>query len=296
MNHSTIRIGSRDSQLAIQQAQIVMELIHQAKPDLRLELVTMKTTGDRILDRRLDQIGGKGLFVKELDQALREGCIDLSVHSLKDMPMEVPDDLPLMAFTEREDPRDVMIFRKGMDEERLQRGGIIGSSSQRRILQLQKLYPQCEFKSIRGNVQTRLRKLEDENYGATVLALAGIRRLGMEQVIGRYFNTQEILPAAGQGIIAVQGRRGEWVDLMKQINSNTSQVAAFCERSFVYALNGGCSSPIAAYAEINGEEVVLNGMFANSEKEIIRKGRIKGHVNEAEELGYRLARQLKGQN
>ena len=202
MNRSIIRIGSRDSQLAIKQAQIVMDLIHRAQPDLQLELVTMKTTGDRILDRRLDQIGGKGLFVKELDQALREGRIDLSVHSLKDMPMEIPEDLPLMAFTEREDPRDVLICHEEIKEETLQKGGIIGSSSQRRILQLQKLYPNCEFRSIRGNVQTRLRKLKEEGYSATVLALAGIRRLGLEQIIRRYFTVEEILPAAGQGIIA----------------------------------------------------------------------------------------------
>ncbi len=295
MNHSTIRIGSRDSQLAMKQAQIVMEKIRQARPDLHLELVTMKTTGDRILDRRLDQIGGKGLFVKELDQALRDDRIDLSVHSLKDMPMEVPEDLPLMAFTEREDPRDVMIFRNGMNEERLQKGSIIGSSSQRRIMQLQQLYPECEYKSIRGNVQTRLRKLKEEDYCATVLALAGIRRLGMEKIIDRYFSTEEILPAAGQGIIAVQGRKGEFAELMDQINCKTSQIAACCERSFVSELNGGCSSPIAAYAEIKGEELVLSGMFASSEKGILRKGRIEGHVSEAEEMGYRLARQLKGQ-
>jgi len=294
MNRSIIRIGSRDSQLAIKQAQIVMDLIHRAQPDLQLELVTMKTTGDRILDRRLDQIGGKGLFVKELDQALREGRIDLSVHSLKDMPMEIPEDLPLMAFTEREDPRDVLICHEEIKEETLQEGGIIGSSSQRRILQLQKLYPNCEFRSIRGNVQTRLRKLKEEGYSATVLALAGIRRLGLEQIIRRYFTVEEILPAAGQGIIAVQGRRGEFAKLMEQINCQASQIAACCERSFVQALNGGCSSPIAAYAEIKGEELVLNGMFASSETEIVKKGRIKGHVNEAQELGLRLARQLKG--
>ena len=296
MKQTTIRIGSRDSQLAIKQAHIVMERIRQVKPELTLELITMKTTGDRILDRRLDQIGGKGLFVKELDQALREGRIDLSVHSLKDMPMDVPEDLPLCAFMEREDPRDILICRDGVTSESLLDGGVIGSSSQRRIMQLRTLYPNCEFKSIRGNVQTRLRKLQEENFSATVLALAGIRRLEMEDVIDRYFTTEEILPAAGQGIIAVQGRKGEWTELMQLISSRKAEIAALCERSFVRALDGGCSSPIAAYAEITGEEIVLSGMYASIEENVIRKGSIKGHVNEAEKLGVELAYQLKGQS
>ena len=294
MNQSLIRIGSRDSQLAIKQAQIVMDLIHQVQPEARLQLVTMKTTGDRILDRRLDQIGGKGLFVKELDQALRERRIDLSVHSLKDMPMEVPEELPLVAFTRREDPRDILIFRNGIGEEQLQKGGVIGSSSQRRILQLKQLYPRCKFQSIRGNVQTRLRKLAEEEYSATALALAGVRRLDMEAIVGRYFSTGEIIPAAGQGIIAVQGRRGELIDLMQQINCGESELAARCERSFVRALNGGCSAPIAAYAEIKGKQLVLNGMYASVEDDFIWKGCAKGSVNEAEEIGIRLAHQLKG--
>ena len=294
MKQTTIRIGSRDSQLAVKQAHIVMERIRQVQPELQLELVTMKTTGDRILDRRLDQIGGKGLFVKELDQALREGRIDLSVHSLKDMPMDVPEDLPLCGFLEREDPRDVLICREGVCSESLLGGGIIGSSSQRRIMQLKQLYPKCEFKSIRGNVQTRLRKLQEEDFSATVLALAGIRRLNMEEVIARQFTVEEILPAAGQGIIAVQGRKGEWTELMQQISCRNAMVAALGERSFVRALGGGCSSPIAAYAEIKGEEMVLSGMYASLEENLMNKGSIKGHVNEAEKLGITLAQRLKG--
>ena len=294
MNQTTIRIGSRDSQLAIRQAHIVMDRIRQVKPELTLDLITMKTTGDRILDRRLDQIGGKGLFVKELDQALREGRIDLSVHSLKDMPMDVPEDLPLCGFMEREDPRDVLICRDGISPENLLEGGIIGSSSQRRIMQLRRLYPNCEFKSIRGNVQTRLRKLQEESFSATVLALAGIRRLGMEELIDRHYTIEEVLPAAGQGIITVQGRKGEWTELMRQISSREAEIAALCERSFVRALDGGCSSPIAAYAEIKGEEIVLKGMYASLEENLINKGSIKGHVTEAEKLGITLAHRLKG--
>ena len=156
----------------------------------------MKTTGDRILDRSLEQIGGKGLFVKELDQALRKGRVDLSVHSLKDMPMDIPEDLPILAYSKREDPRDVLIFRQGQAESIS--GGMIGTSSKRRRLQLERLYPDCHFQGIRGNVQTRLRKLEEEGFCATVLAAAGLKRLGMDSCIGRYFSCEEMIPAAGQ--------------------------------------------------------------------------------------------------
>ena len=294
MTEKHIRIGSRDSELAVKQARIVMDLIRKADPNVELELITMKTTGDRILDRRLDQIGGKGLFVKELDQALRDHRIDLSVHSLKDLPMDLPGDLPLLAFTKREDPRDVLIYGEGMNEESLKKGGVIGSSSQRRIVQLEKLYPACEFRSIRGNVQTRLRKLQLDGFDATVLALAGVRRLEMEAVAGRYFSTEEVLPAAGQGIIAVQGRKGEFEELMQQINCESPQIAATCERSFVSSLNGGCSSPIAAYAELMGQRLVLTGLYVDLEKGIYKKESIEGCVEEAQVLGQRLALQMKG--
>ena len=199
-----VKIGSRESKLAVWQAEYVAHLIEQAHPDIEVEIITMKTTGDKILDRNLDQIGGKGLFVKELDIALMEGRTDLSVHSLKDMPMDIPEEIPILAYSKREDPRDAILFRKGVEEIR-----IIGSSSRRRQVQLEKLYPGCVFVDMRGNVQTRLQKLETGMCDATVLAMAGLKRLGMESVVGKVFDTDEIIPAAGQGILAVQGRKGE---------------------------------------------------------------------------------------
>ena len=159
---TVIRIGSRESRLAVTQTEIIKGQIEAHFPHIRVEIVTMKTTGDRILDRSLEQIGGKGLFVKELDQALRKGRVDLSVHSLKDMPMDIPEDLPILAYSKREDPRDVLIFRQGQTESIS--GGMIGTSSKRRRLQLERLYPDCHFQGIRGNVQTRLRKLEEEGF------------------------------------------------------------------------------------------------------------------------------------
>ena len=201
-----IRVGSRESKLAVAQSLLVMEAIRQAHPEVDLELITMKTTGDRILDRTLDQVGGKGLFVKELDRALLDGRVDITVHSMKDLPMELDPRLPLAAVSRREDPRDVLVLPAGAAE--WDRKKPIGCASARRKLQLQRLYPGCQVLPVRGNVLTRLEKLDRGEYGALVLASAGLRRLGLEHRISRYFSTDELLPAAGQGVLAVQCRAG----------------------------------------------------------------------------------------
>ena len=178
-----ICVGSRESRLAVIQSRIVMEYIQRNNPGMQVDLLTMKTTGDKILDRTLDQVGGKGLFVKELDKALLEGRSDLSVHSLKDMPMELPQELPILAFSKREDPRDVLVLPEG--REKMDESLPIGCSSRRRVLQLQELFPDRRFEPVRGNLQTRLRKLEEGKYGALILAAAGLKRLGLEQRIHR---------------------------------------------------------------------------------------------------------------
>lgn len=180
-----ITIGSRESKLAVLQSEMVRDYIKNHDPELEVEILTMKTTGDKILDRTLDKVGGKGLFVKELDHALLDGRTELSVHSLKDMPMEVPAELPLLAFSKREDPRDVLVLPKGVTE--LDRSKPLGCSSLRRTLQLRELYPDMEIKSIRGNLQTRLRKLDEGQYSGLILAAAGLKRLGLEERISRYF-------------------------------------------------------------------------------------------------------------
>ena len=257
--HSVIRIGSRESLLAVRQAEIIRDQIRQADPQIRVEIITMKTTGDRILDKSLAQIGGKGLFVKELDRALMEGRIDLAVHSLKDMPMEENEELPILAYGKREDPRDVLVYRPGL--ESLPEHPVIGTSSRRRALQMESLYPGCTFRGIRGNVQTRMRKLETEGYDGTLLAAAGLRRLGMEHVAGRYFSVDEMIPAAGQGILAVQGRRGERYDWMDEIDDPASRAAALAERQFIRILGGGCTSPSAAHAQVSGNELKLTGLY-----------------------------------
>ena len=286
-----LRIGSRESRLAVIQSQMVMELIAAAEPAAELELVTMKTTGDKILDKTLDKIGGKGLFVRELDQALRDGRADFTVHSLKDMPMEVPEDLPLAAFSSREDPRDVLVLPEGVTE--LDVSKPIGCSSRRRQLQLKLLFPDMDIQPVRGNVQTRLAKLEAGQFSALVLAAAGLKRLGLEGRISRYFMIDEILPAAGQGILVVQTRKGMDTQCLRLVQDEKTACCAKAERAFVRALDGGCSSPVAAHAVVEEEKLTLTGFYVSADERIQRKGSITGGVAEAETLGSTLARILK---
>ena len=284
-------IGSRESRLAVIQSEIVKKYIEEQNPDIQVEILTMKTTGDIILDRTLDKIGGKGLFVKELDKALLEKRSDISVHSLKDMPMEVSEKLPLAAYSRREDPRDVLVLPKG--REIMDKTKPIGCSSLRRILQLKELFPDMAFKSVRGNVITRLRKLDDGEYGALVLAAAGLKRLGLEERISRYFTVSEIIPAAGQGILAVQGRAGEDFSYLADFQDQEAAWAATAERAFVRYLDGGCSSPVAAHGQVQGEELNLLGLYYDEETGKYKRGSKKGSVSMAEELGISLARELR---
>jgi len=287
-----IRIGSRESKLAVVQSEMVMDLIRQAHPEIELELITMKTTGDIILDRTLDKVGGKGLFVKELDQALRDGRIDIAVHSLKDMPMEAPEDLPLLAFSKREDPRDALVlpYEANIDPEKP-----IGSSSARRNLQLRRLYYDKTTASVRGNVLTRLSKLDRGDYSALVLASAGLKRLGLEDRISKIFEPGEMIPAAGQGIMVVQGRAGENYDYLDCVNDKNAEAEALTERAFVRALDGGCSSPIAAFAQVDEDEIRLIGLYYMEAEDDYITGEISGLRADGEALGKKLALQLKAE-
>lgn len=285
-----IKIGSRESKLAVIQSEMVIDAIKEYDSSLDVKLVTMKTTGDIILDKTLDKIGGKGLFVKELDKALMEERVDLTVHSLKDMPMDVSEELPLLCFSKGEDPRDVLILPEGACE--LDKTKPIGCSSQRRILQLKRIYPNMEFKSIRGNVQTRLKKLDEGEYSAIVLAYAGIKRLGLEHRVSRVFTVDEVIPAACQGILAVQGRKGYEVEFLKNFNHEPSEIRAKAERAFVRALDGGCSSPIAAYAVIDKDEITITGYYVSENgKEYTEK--ITGNKKYGASLGHELAVRVK---
>ncbi len=302
MEPGKIRIGSRESKLAMIQSELIMERIRQAHPEIELELITMKTTGDMILDRSLDKVGGKGLFVKELDQALRGGRIDIAVHSLKDVPMDTPEDLPLLAFSEREDPRDVLVLPKGAAAGRdsiagvmLDPGRPIGSSSARRNLQLRRLTGGIPTAGVRGNVLTRLSKLDRGDYSALVLAYAGLKRLGLEDRISKAFEPFDMIPAAGQGIMAVQGRAGGNYDFLDSVNDRDSETEALTERAFVRTLDGGCSSPIAAFAQVKGSEVHLIGLYYIECEDDYITGEISGSRKDGEALGVKLALQLKAQ-
>ena len=255
MPNQIIRVGSRESVLAVAQTELVMETIRKNHPEVELELVTMKTTGDKILDKSLDKIGGKGLFVKELDKALMEGRIDISVHSLKDMPMETPDELPILAYSKRGNPFDCLVLPEGVDS--WDHTTPAGCSGHRRRVQLQKLFGDVPIKGIRGNIHTRLNKLDSGEYGALVLACSGLARVGLSSRIHHVFTLEEMIPSAGQGILAVQGRKGEDYSWLMETDDPISRIQATAERAFVRTLDGGCSSPIAAYAQVSGQEVLL---------------------------------------
>lgn len=285
-----IIVGSRESQLAVVQSMTVVDFLKSKHAGMDVELLTMKTTGDRILDRTLDKVGGKGLFVKELDIALREHRADVTVHSLKDMPMEVPKDLPILCCSRREDPRDALVLRAGAE---MKPNLIIGSSSLRRAIQLKALFPDCEIRPVRGNLQTRLRKLDEGRFDALVLAVAGLKRMGLENRISRYFGVDEIIPAAGQGIMAVQGRADFDRALLDGYADADAWCAATAERAFVRQLDGGCTSPVCAHAALDGESVYLTGLYWEESDGSWRKGSIEGLRGEAEKLGITLAQTLR---
>lgn len=283
-------VGSRESRLAVIQSELAIQAIRACQPELEVELLTMKTTGDKILDRTLDQVGGKGLFVKELDTALLEGRVDLTVHSSKDLPMETDPRLPLVAFSRRADPRDALVLPAGVTE--LDPAKPIGCSSLRRQLQLKALFPQMKTAPVRGNVLTRLEKLDRGEYAALVLAAAGLERLGLAGRVSRYFSVEEMLPAAGQGILAVQARADFDPACLREFNDPDSRDCLLAERAFVRALDGGCSSPVAAYATVDGEALTLTGLYVDSHGEACRQT-ISGPRGQGERLGAALAQDMR---
>ncbi|WP_288743625.1 hydroxymethylbilane synthase [uncultured Clostridium sp.] len=287
-----IRVGSRDSALAVVQSKMAIAAMQNVCPETGFELITMKTTGDKVLDRPLDAVGGRGLFVKELDQALYEGRCELTVHSLKDMPLCPPEELPVLALLEREDCRDVLVLREGLSE--LPAHPVIGTSSRRRVLQGQRLFPDAEFKGIRGNLNTRLRKLDSGEYDALILAAAGLIRLGFADRISRYFSVEEMIPSAGQGILAIQGRRDREIPFVKMVHSEESAILTRAEQGFVATLGGGCSSPTAASAVLENGKIKLRGLYYKEETGEVRIGSIEGDAEKAAELGRKLAEQLSG--
>lgn len=287
----TIRVGSRESRLATVQARLVMDAIQAVDPDIRLELVTMKTTGDKILDRPLESVGGKGLFTRELDDALANGRVDICVHSYKDLPVPGHPELPVLAAFRREDPRDVLVLPAGRSEPEPDPAKPIGTSSPRRQCQAAGLFPGREFKPVRGNVLTRLAKLDAGDYSALILAAAGLKRLGLWNRASRVFEPEEMLPSACQGILAVQGRAGGDYSYLTAIDDADARDAAAAERAFVEALGATCASPVAAHAMLNGKTLTLTGLYVTPSGAMLRRA-ATGPRSEASRLGRELAREL----
>lgn len=262
-----IVIGSRRSPLSRVQAERVGRRIREAWPEVRVEYAALTSRGDRLLDRPLPEVGGKGLFTEELERALLAGEIDLAVHSLKDLPTWGTDGLALLAVPEREDPRDVLVSRHGTGPEGLSPGTVVGTSSLRRRALLLRLRPDCAVRDVRGNLETRLRRLEKGEYGALLLAAAGLRRLGLPEAApgasaALPLDPQEWPPAPGQGALAVQGREDDEPTrrAVERIDDPVARAAVAAERGFLAALEGGCRVPIGAHATLRGDEIVLRGI------------------------------------
>jgi hydroxymethylbilane synthase len=286
-------VGSRDSALAIIQAQLVIDAVKKINPALNFEIVPIKTTGDKILDKNLDSVGGKGLFIKEIEQALADCSIDIAVHSYKDMPCEETEGLPVVALSEREAPFDVLVLPKGTTA--LENSKPVGSSSLRRTIQFAKLYDGFETKAVRGNVPSRLSKLDNGEYSALLLAQAGLNRLSLQDRISRVFTIEEMLPCASQGILAVQGRQGEDYSFLDGFHNRVSEIVSKAERQFLKTLGGNCSSPVAVYGQLHNNELLLTGMYVDANGNM-ETGKISGSIDRSELLGERLAVRLKFSN
>jgi hydroxymethylbilane synthase len=288
-----VRVGTRKSELAITQTNWVIDRIKESFPELCFELVGITTKGDMILDRSLDKIGGKGLFINELENALLNNTIDIAVHSMKDMPAELPDKLVIGAIPKREDPRDVLVSLGGRTLKDLNEGAIVGTGSVRREVQILELRPDLRIKPIRGNVPTRLNKLIEKQFDAIVLAIAGLKRLGLEEKAIEPFSYDELVPAVGQGALGIEVRKGdELLNIIKTINDTDTELCVNAERAFLKRLNGSCSTPLGAYAHICGDDMKIYGMLAENDKTKVRKAIVDGKKENFEELGIRLADML----
>ena len=292
-----LRIATRQSPLALWQANFVKAELEKYHPNLTVELVTMVTKGDVILDTPLAKIGGKGLFVKELELALLEERADIAVHSMKDVPMSFPEGLGLAVICEREDPRDAFVSNHYASLVELPEGAIVGTSSLRRQCQIMAAYPHLTVKSLRGNVGTRLSKLDNGEYDAIILASAGLIRLGMPERIKSFISVEDSLPAAGQGAVGIETRVNDTrvLNYLAKLNHNPTACCVMAERAMNTRLQGGCQVPIGGFATLNGEELELNALVGSLDGSTIIRASGKAHQRDAEQLGIRIAEQLLAQ-
>jgi hydroxymethylbilane synthase len=289
-----IRIGTRGSALAVWQAEWVRSQLLGLYPDYEVELVKIKTTGDKILDVPLAKVGGKGLFVKEIETALLEKRVDLAVHSMKDMPAEVPPGLCIGVIPERENPLDVLISRNGETFNDLPKGARLGSSSLRRCAQVLHVRPDITVHSLRGNLDTRIRKLETEDLGAIILAAAGVSRLGLKDRITEYIPDSIMLPAIGQGALCIEIREDDEAirTLTAPMDHKDTRLAVESERAFLLRLEGGCQVPIAGHGRVTEDGLELTGLVAELDGSVLLRKTITGPVDRHEQLGVELADRL----
>lgn len=294
MRQEKLKIATRQSPLALWQANFVKDRLTEIYPDLTVELVPMVTKGDVILDTPLAKIGGKGLFVKELENALLNGEADIAVHSMKDVPMTFPAGLGLSVICKREDPRDAFVSNRYRSLHELPPGAIVGTSSLRRQCQLKTLRPDLNVQSLRGNVGTRLSKLDKGDYDAVILASAGLIRLGMRERIASFIETEISLPAAGQGAVGIECRTGDErvQKLLAPLADAETTACVLAERAMNNRLQGGCQVPIGGYAVLNGDELHLRALVGALDGSKIIRAEGKSAVKNAEVLGVRIAEQL----
>lgn len=287
-------IASRESALAMWQAKHIQAKLQALYPQCDVQLLGMTTTGDQILDSPLARIGGKGLFVKELETALENGSADLAVHSMKDVPMNLPEGFALVATGEREDPRDAFVSNQYDGLEALPAGSVVGTSSLRRQSQIQARFPHLKIESLRGNVQTRLRKLDEGQYAAIILAAAGLIRLGLGDRIRSFISPQDSIPAVGQGALGIEinANRHDLIDILAPLNHADTQLCVEAERGFSRALAGSCTVPLGAYATRDGNNIHITGFVASVDGAQMLREHMVGDVGNAEAVGKALAAKL----
>jgi len=290
----TIKIGTRGSKLALWQANYVKAEIERLFPLVSVEITVIKTTGDMIVDRPLSMVGGKGLFVKEIERALLESTIDIAVHSMKDMPGEMPPGLVIGAIPERENPFDVLISNNNLTLDELPKGAKVGTSSLRRASQIKHVRPDVEIASIRGNLQTRLKKLASGEFDATLLAAAGLIRLGMKDVITQYFDENIMLPAVGQGALCIQSREGdgEIAPILEALDHEDTHTVIAGERAFLRRLEGSCHIPVACFGRLADRQLTLTGLVAAEDGSTILKESVSYTADDPQRAGIDLAEAL----
>jgi len=289
-----IRVGTRGSNLALVQANWVSDRLKSLYPDMSVAVVPIRTRGDRMQNISLVEIGGKGIFVKEIEETLLRGDIDIAVHSMKDVPVDLPDGLIIGAIPEREDPRDVLISREGTKMEGLSKGARLGTGSLRRGMQIKRLMPDIEIVPVRGNIDTRIKKIVTENLDGIIVAAAGMKRMGRGREISQYIPIEVMMPSAGQGVLGIEMRESdrETKALIAPLNHPDTVVEISAERAFLRRLGGGCQVPIAGIARKSGNNLVIKGLVGSIDGRVMIMDEVRGDSSNWEDMGNTLAENI----